>query len=77
MKYFKSGDWQEVNELPDDTALLVRAVGLSYVKKVENALREQEIPYFMAAERKDDVSFYVEKEHRDDIEKLVKQYFVR
>ncbi|HLD39910.1 MAG TPA: hypothetical protein VJB13_02105 [Candidatus Nanoarchaeia archaeon] len=74
MRYFRGGDWQEFDALPDDATLLVRSVGTDNVSKVEDVLREQKIPYFMAAERKDDVRFYVEKERRDEIEKVVREY---
>ena len=73
-KYFRGGDWIEFDFLPEDSVLLVRSVGLENVRKIEDALRSQQIPYFMAAERKDDVSFYVQKENRNDIEGLVKNY---
>ena len=74
MRYFRGGDWQEFDALPDDATLLVRSLGTDNVSKVEDVLREQKIPYFMAAERKDDVRFYVEKERRDEIEKVVREY---
>jgi hypothetical protein len=77
MKYFRGGDWQEFDGLPDDAVLLVRSVGTKNVQKVEDALREQNISYFMAAERKDDVQFYVKKESRDEIEKAVRQYLIQ
>ena len=59
MRYFRGGDWQEFDALPDDATLLVRSVGTDNVSKVEDVLREQKIPYFMAAERKDYVRFYL------------------
>ena len=74
MRYFRGGDWQEFDALPDDATLLVRSLGTDNVSKVEDVLREQKIPYFMAAERKDDVRFYVEKERRDENEKVVREY---
>ncbi|MEK6899907.1 MAG: hypothetical protein AABX05_02170 [Nanoarchaeota archaeon] len=77
MRYFKGESWQEMSELPDDAVLLVRSTGLDYVRKVEEALRNQKIPYFIAAERKDEVNFYVEKDRRDDFEKLVKAYLLK
>ncbi len=77
MRYFRGGDWQEYDELPDDSVLLVRSVGLEHVARTNEALMKHKIPYFTGALRKDDVNFYVQKERRDEIEQLVRQYFAR
>jgi len=74
MRYFNGRGWQEFDELPGDVVLLVRSVGIDNVRILEDALREQKIPHFMAAERKDDVSFYVQEEQRDEIEIQIKLY---
>lgn len=77
MRYFRGGDWQEFNGLPDDAVLLVHSVGTDNVKKIEEALQNQRVSYFMGAARKDDVSFYVQKERRDEVERLVKDYLAK
>ena len=74
MRYFRGGDWQEFDQLPDDATLLVSSMGTDNVRKVEDVLREQKITYFMAAERKDDVSFYVQEGQRNEVERIVRQY---
>ena len=77
MRYFRGGDWQEVEALPEETTLLVHSVGVDNVRKVNDALGKNEIPYYTAAERKDEVRFYVQRERRDEVELLVKQYFAQ
>ncbi len=63
--------------MPDDAVLLVRSIGTDNVKRLEDALLEQKVPYFIGAARKDEVSFYVQRERRDEVERLVKDYLTK
>lgn len=78
IKYFHGGSWGEVSGLPSDSSLLVRSVGTENVRDIEEGIRayKQEIgknvPYIMAAERKDDVEFYVPKKDIQDLRNFLR-----
>lgn len=78
-RYFHGGSWQECegDKLPKDASLLVRSVGTENVRDLEEGIRAykqetgRDIPYIMAAERKDDVEFYVQKGDVADLRKFL------
>ncbi len=73
MRYF-THNFVELEELPNDVSLLVRAEGTSFVELIQNALRDLDVPYVSGASRKDEVNFYVHSDQRDEVEKTVRSY---
>lgn len=71
--------WEEVLELPEDSSLLVRAVGTFFVKQISDSLKEfkrthTEFVFYTLADRKDDVQFYVRIDSKCDVANFVKSY---
>lgn len=73
MKYFDS-NWNELEGIPNNATLLVRAVGTYHVDIIYEALRVYAVPFCTAATRKDDVSFYVDKRYHSQIKEKIRAY---
>lgn len=70
-KYYDSA-YKEQPGLPDDSKLLVRAVGSDFIRQIEEGLRRLDCPYFTALRRRDDVDFYVPKDRHEEVTKKLR-----